>query len=129
MTNRLCMIEKTLDGKTLAFGRVFSARHSDPRYLPRLKTDEMASARCFSKRGTFSSSRQSRRDGIWRNGLIQLSAEGWDSGDLLAEHEQVDVVRALIGLDALEVTHVPETLILVEDADRAQDVARGASGI
>ena len=58
-----------------------------------------------------------------------LSAEGWDSSDLLTEHEKVDVVRTLVGLDALEVTHVPETLMFVEDADRAQDVARGASGI
>ena len=73
--------------------------HSDRRYPATPQADEMASARCFSKRGIFSSFRQSRRDGIWRNGLIHLSAEGWDSSDLLAEHEQVNVVRALIGLD------------------------------
>ena len=103
--------------------------HSDRRYPATPHADEMASARCFSKRGISSSLRQSRRDGTWRNGLIQLSAEDWDSSDLLAEHEQMDVVRTLVGLDALEITHVPETLILVEDADRAEDVARGPSGI
>jgi len=107
----------------------FLVGHSDRHYPAIPHPDEMASARCFSKRGISSSFRQSHRDGILRNGLIHLSAEGWHSSDLLTQHEKVDVVRTLIGLDALEVTHVPETLMFVEDADRAQDVARGPSGI
>ena len=41
----------------------------------------------------------------------------------------MDVVRALVGLHAFEVAHVPETLVLIEDADTAQDVARGARGV
>ena len=92
--------------------------HSVRRYRATPHADEMASARCYSRRGIFSSFQQSRRNGTSRNGLIHPSAESWDSSDLLSEHEQMDVVRTLVGLNAFEVTHVSETLILVDDADR-----------
>src|SRR4029079_17573855 len=51
------------------------------------------------------------------------SEVGRDAGQLLADDEQVDVVRALVGEDALEVHHVAEALVLVGDAAGAEDVA------
>lgn len=54
---------------------------------------------------------QNRRDapGLFRfcHGRTESNlAKGVDAGDLLAEHQRVNVVRAFIGLDRLEVAHV-----------------------
>src|SRR4051812_1858410 len=59
----------------------------------------------------------------------QSAGERRHPGNVFAKHEQVDVVRAFVSFYALEVAHVPETLVLIENADAAQDVARGAGGI
>src|SRR4051794_36562588 len=52
-----------------------------------------------------------------------LRAKSRDAGNRLAEHELVDVVRALVGRDALEIAHVPEALVLVENAHAPENVA------
>src|SRR4051812_17649030 len=52
-----------------------------------------------------------------------LRAKSRHAGDRLAEHELVDVVRAFVRGDALEIAHVPEALVLIENADAAEEVA------
>src|SRR5258706_6364120 len=46
--------------------------------------------------------------------------------DRLADDQRMDVVRALVRVDRLEVAHVPAALVLVGDAARAQDLPGGA---
>ncbi len=51
-------------------------------------------------------------------------------GDLLAENEQVVFIwRPLVCLDAFEIAHVTETLVFVEDADAAEEVAGRAGDV
>ena len=41
----------------------------------------------------------------------------------------MDIVRAFVGLHAFEDAHGPETLVLIENPDAAEDVACGAGGV
>lgn len=58
-----------------------------------------------------------------------LGAEGLDAGDGAAEDEGVDVVRALVGVDGLQVHDVPDDVVLVLDAVAAEHVAAGARNV
>src|SRR5690606_38934629 len=49
--------------------------------------------------------------------------EGGEAGQVLAEHERVDIVRPLVGVDGLEVRHVAHGLVLDEDAVGAEQTA------
>src|SRR5262245_38874514 len=49
--------------------------------------------------------------------------------NVLSDDERVDVVRALVGIDRLEVAHVAHRGVLVDDAVAAQDVARHAGDL
>src|SRR4051795_436720 len=63
-----------------------------------------------------------------RYGLTR-SLEGRDAGDVLADDERVDVVRALVREHALEVQHVAAALVLVGHAVGAEDVAGVARAV
>src|SRR5579883_1774295 len=52
------------------------------------------------------------------------SIEGGDAGLGAAEDEGVDVVRALIGVDRLQIHDVADDVVLVRDAVAAMHVAR-----
>src|SRR5262245_39958688 len=52
-----------------------------------------------------------------------------DPGLCAAEDEGMDVMRALIGVDRLEIHHVPDHRIFVDDAVAAMHVARGSSDV
>src|SRR3954470_23131090 len=68
--------------------------------------------------------RSSRCGGTATSGI-----ERGEPGDILPDDERMDVVRALVRVDGLEVQHVPAALILVRDPVRAEDVARIASDV
>jgi len=55
--------------------------------------------------------------------------ERLDAGDGASEDERVDVRRALVGVDRLEVDGVTHHVVLVDDAVAAQHVARDASDV
>src|SRR5471032_3453164 len=55
--------------------------------------------------------------------------EGLDAGDGAAEDQRMDVVRALVGVDRLEVHGVADHVILVGDTVAAVHVARDAGDI
>ena len=42
-----------------------------------------------------------------------LVCEGGDASDASAHYQGVDVVRALVGVDGLEVHHVPDDVVLI----------------
>src|SRR5207247_10484315 len=50
-------------------------------------------------------------------------AESVEARDVPAHDEGVDVVGAFVGVDRLQIHHVPDDRLLVDDARRAQDVA------
>src|SRR5262249_12161882 len=50
-------------------------------------------------------------------------AERVEARDVAADDQRVDVVRPLVGVDRLEIHHVPDDRVLVHDAGGAQDVA------
>jgi len=52
-----------------------------------------------------------------------------DARDVLAEDERVDVVRAFVGRDGLEVTEVAHDRVFERDAVAAEDVAADARGL
>src|ERR1700679_2766248 len=53
---------------------------------------------------------------------------GGDSGQMLAQNQTVDVVRALVGFDRLQIHHVAHDGVVFGDAVGAQNVARQAGG-
>src|SRR5437660_10401616 len=57
--------------------------------------------------------------------LVSLSstAEGIDPGDVLANDQGVDVVRAFVGVDGLKDHEVTDDRLGIDDADCAQDLA------
>ena len=57
-------------------------------------------------------------------GTVSRSSVGAVAGDVFAEDEGVDVVRALVGAYGFEVHHVAHRLVVVDDAVRAEEVAR-----
>src|SRR5437773_2635395 len=57
------------------------------------------------------------------------SAERLDSGDRTPEDQGVDVVRAFVGVDHLEVDDMADDAELVRDAVAAEHVARGARDV
>ena len=59
-----------------------------------------------------------------RLGGLGRWVERRDAGDRLAEDQAVDVVRSLVGEDRLEVHHVADHRVVVDDAVGAEDVAR-----
>src|ERR687893_2562287 len=56
--------------------------------------------------------------------LRGAGGEGAVSRDSLAHYEGVDVVGALVGVDALDVRHVLHHAVVEEDAVAPEDVAR-----
>src|SRR5437762_12435692 len=64
-----------------------------------------------------------------RSGRTDLSGEGREPREGLAEDEGVDVVRPLIGVDRLDVAQVPAGLVLVGDAAGAEDLPRQAGAL
>ena len=52
---------------------------------------------------------------------------GRDAGDALADDEGVHVVRALVGLDGLQIQHVAHDRIVIGDAVGSENVAGFAS--
>src|SRR5688572_17464005 len=58
-----------------------------------------------------------------RYGELMSAVERGEAGDVLPDDQRVNVVRALVGVDALEVQHVAAALVLVGHAVRAEDVA------
>src|SRR5262249_34376512 len=63
------------------------------------------------------------------NRTERLSAERVVSGDVLADDEPVHVFRPLVRVHGLEVQHVADDGILVDDAVGAEDVARLAGDV
>jgi hypothetical protein len=59
---------------------------------------------------------------VWRPPPTKCS-ERVEARECLAEHERVHLVRALVGVDALEVQHVADHGVLEQDAVAAQDAA------
>src|SRR5260221_11409343 len=55
--------------------------------------------------------------------------EGLDTGDGASQDQGVDVVRALVGVDDLEVDHVADDAEFVRDAVAAEHVARHARDV
>ena len=48
---------------------------------------------------------------------------------MFTENQLVNIMCAFVGFDAFQVAHVPKTLSLVEDADRAEDVPCSAGDV
>src|SRR6476659_2817417 len=61
--------------------------------------------------------------------MFRSSAECLDAGDGAAEDQRVDVVRAFVGIDHLEVDDMADHAELVRDAVAAEHVARGAGDV
>jgi len=60
---------------------------------------------------------------ICTNRRCNSPLKGVFAGERLAEHERVDLVRALVRVDALEVHEVPDDWILEQDAVGTEQVA------
>src|SRR5438309_2611326 len=61
--------------------------------------------------------------------LSAIAGEGLDPGLRAAEDQRVDVVRAFVGVDDLEVDDVADDAEFVGDAVAAEHVARGAGDV
>src|SRR6266481_7796586 len=57
-------------------------------------------------------------------GSLSSATESIDAGDVLANDQGVDVMRAFVGINALEIHEMSNHGIAIGDADGAQDVAR-----
>src|SRR5690348_10863926 len=53
-------------------------------------------------------------------------SESVETGERLAEDESVDLVRAFVGVNALEIQHVPDHGVLEKNPVTAQDPAAGS---
>src|SRR5262245_56887468 len=94
---------------------------------PRASTTARSGGRSYSPREPPGNS---ARDGSATRVTACLSrAEGVEPRDVPAHDEGMDVVRALVRVDRLQIHHVPDDRMLVHDAGRAQDVAGQARGI
>src|SRR4029450_10454764 len=67
--------------------------------------------------------------GVMRLCYTGSDTERVEARDVAAHDEHVDVVRALVGVDRLEIHHVAHDGVLVHDAGGAQDVAGQARGV
>src|SRR5680860_23989 len=59
----------------------------------------------------------------WVNSGIS-SGEGADAGNIAAHNQSLDVLGAFIGVDRLDVGHVPYHVVVEQDAVAAQQVPR-----
>src|SRR5713226_10674986 len=52
-----------------------------------------------------------------------VSVKGGNAGDLLTDHQTMDVVRAFVGVHRFQVVHVAHDAVIVHDAVGPQDFA------
>src|SRR5258705_4641469 len=67
--------------------------------------------------------------GVMRLCYTVSDAERVEARDVTPHDEHVDIVRALVGVDGVEIHHVANDGVLVHDAGGAQDVAGQARGV
>src|SRR5215471_8114158 len=69
--------------------------------------------------------RQRQLPAAWHTApLGRRSDERTETGDGAADHERVDLARALVGIDRLGIGHEPADVVIEEDAVAAQELAR-----
>src|SRR5882672_9694200 len=92
---------------------------------PRAAASPMASRACIARRTTSTTGTESREI----PGPDRGSAERLDSRLRASEDQRMHVMRALVGVDRLEVHHVTDDVELVVDAVAAMHVAGGTGDV
>src|ERR1700745_38878 len=89
----------------------------------------LTNSRILSSRGACSRLALSRRFVPARRSYNNSPAEGADAGDVLTNHQSMDVVRAFVGVDTLEIHEVPDYRIAIRDSNCTEDVTRLARAL
>src|SRR5690606_32162323 len=61
--------------------------------------------------------------------IISPWREGLNPGELTPENQPVDIVRALVGIDAFEIHHMMDDAVLAGDAVASQHITRRSSNL
>src|SRR5262245_5556801 len=94
---------------------------------PDSRKDSTSSSRTSRSSSTIST--RMRRPSPLAGRRARSQPERVEASDVAADDQRVDVVRALVRVDRLQIHHVPDDRVLVHDAGRAQDVARQSGAV